>query len=279
MNIPRIINYLSCIQQIDFPKKLGFCELIFGKFIANKEVCEVLTGAGLRWKLDLRNPTHRWILYGLYDPPFLKWAKHFLKSDAIVVDSGANIGQTVMYLGQWVPHGKLYAFEPGKAATAWLEEGLQKNREFLASTQVHRLALGSKAQSLFLEDTWKAEKFHGGSSQISEFQGEPIRVVRLEDFLKERNVDHVDLWKLDVEGYELEALKGAEGLLKTNKIKALYVELCRETTDRFREEGRRIRDYLSNFGYDCYIFSGFFKNLKREKSLTNNANGLFLPER
>jgi hypothetical protein len=87
--LPLLLNWL---QPIDFPHKLGMCDRVFGKTIARSGICWVKTGATIPWKLDLANPTHRWIVYGKYEgSAFLNWAKRFLPANAIVVDSGANI--------------------------------------------------------------------------------------------------------------------------------------------------------------------------------------------
>lgn len=264
-------------QRISFPKKLGLCELFFGKRLERRGIVTVMTGAGLNWRLDLRNPAHRWMLYGDYDPAFLPWAKRFLRPDGVVVDSGANIGQMTAYLGRSVPNGRCFSFEPGTAQAAWLEASVEANRRDLPTVEVHRLALGAEPAGLFLEDTWRSEKFHGGSSEISTERGEPVRVVRLADFLNERGVGHVDLWKLDVEGYELPALKGAEPFLKEQRVKALYVELFRQEGERYMENGVRIREYLKKMGYDCYVFRKLTGRLVRETRVTRAADGLFLP--
>ena len=89
---------IGAAQRLEFPKKLGICERLFGAALARRGVAWVPVRTGLRWKLDLRNPTHRWIVYGYYDPAFLKWAERRLTPASVVVDSGANIGQTVLYL-------------------------------------------------------------------------------------------------------------------------------------------------------------------------------------
>lgn len=85
---------LTWLQFIDFPYKLGICERIFGKAIAPYGICWIKTGSRLVWKLDLANPTHRWIVYGKYEgSAFLNWAKNYLPTNGIVIDSGASIGQ------------------------------------------------------------------------------------------------------------------------------------------------------------------------------------------
>lgn len=267
---------MSWFQRIHFFKKLGLCEKLYGSRLARRGICDIETGSGLVWKLDLRNPTHRWIMYGLYDPPFILWARRFLRRDSVVVDVGANIGQIAMYLGQCVPKGHFYAFEPGRAQGAWLENCVQKNRSALPSTEVHFLALGSSKQQVFLEDTWKSERFHGGSSTISKDHGESVSMVRLADFLREKNIPRVDLWKLDVEGYEIQALEGAREYLENRQIKALYVELYRQDGKPYHEHGVEIRRYLAQFGYECHIFKQGSSRPQPENGITNARDGLFM---
>ncbi|GEM_PF-927237 len=273
------LRFPAFLRAVDFPKKMGICEMLWAKRLESHGITDVMTGSGLVWKLDLRNGTHRWMVYGLYDPAFLSWAKRFLPPDGVVVDSGANIGQTVMYLGQYVPEGRLLAFEPGGTQADWLERCVEQNRARLRSVKVLRWGLGALRGSLFLKDTWGGERFHGASSEISRESGEPVRIERLDDVLKEQRVERLDLWKLDVEGYELPALEGAGRWLKERKIRALYVELYRQEGDAYRENGRRIRRYLAQCGYQCHIFTPWTRRLVVEKKETDSANGVFLPSR
>jgi FkbM family methyltransferase len=257
---------LVWLQPFDFPHKLGICERLFGRAIAQQGICWVQTGAAIPWKLDLRNPTHRWIVYGKYEgAAFLNWAKKFLPSNGVVVDSGANIGQMALYLAQYVSQGTVLAFEPGKAAADWLEECLKLHSTL--PVELIQCGLGNVANSMRLRACGTVE-LQGSWNQISETEGEPIQIVRLASELKVRAIETVDLWKLDVEGYEVSALKGAEELLKKQCIRALYVELA-------GENGQRVREYLNFFGYSCHLFKQ--DQLYIPKQLPNHTNGLFLP--
>jgi hypothetical protein len=57
---------------------------------------------------------------------------------------------------------------------------------------------------------------------------EAIQIRRLDDVLHETAIDEVQLWKLDVEGAEYEALIGAGDYLRNHRIKHLYFE-CHPT--------------------------------------------------
>jgi Fe-S oxidoreductase len=93
----------------------------------------------------------------------------------------------------------------------------------------------------------------------------------LADELAARSIEQVDLWKLDVEGYEIPALQGAQELLKERRIRAIYAELT-------GENGQQIRDYLATFDYHCHLFNHNGK-LYTPSELPAHTNGLFLPER
>ena len=258
---------LTWLQSLDFPHKLGICERLFGSSIASQGICWVQTGAGMPWKLDLANPTHRWIVYGKYEgAPFINWTQKFLPPNGIVVDSGANIGQMLLYLAQLVPQGKILAFEPGKEAADWLAKCLVTHDNL--PVEILRFGLGSSPAKLRLHNIG-ANYGHGAWNQVSETEGEIIQIVRLADELAARCIEKVDLWKLDVEGYEIPALQGAEELLRKQRIRAIYAELS-------GENGQRVRDYLAVFGYHCHFFDRKGK-LYTPLDLPNHTNGLFLP--
>jgi hypothetical protein len=112
---------------------------------------------------------------------------------------------------------------------------------------------------------------HGYWSRISDTEeGDSIQIVRLADELATRAIDQVDLWKLDVEGYEVEALQGAADYLQDQRIRALYVEIS-------QKQGQQVRDYLAGFGYSGYLFQadGSLQPVPSELPVWTNA--LFLP--
>lgn len=258
---------LRKLQGVDFPHKLGICERLFGRVLKAHGICWVQTGAGIPWKLDLTNATHRWIVYGKYGGSgFLNWACNYLPPDGVIIDSGANIGQMLMYLAQWVPQGQVLAFEPGKNQATWLEECLALHNAL--PVKLLRVGLGNSTTQLRLNNTGP-DNVHGAWSQISETHGEPVNIVRLVDELSTQAIDKVALWKLDIEGYEIPALSGAEMLLKEHRINALYVELS-------GENGKRVREFLSNMGYSCYLLDwhGAPYNCS---NLPHHVDGLFLP--
>ncbi len=258
---------LVALRRLEFPRKLGICDRLFGRQLEKLGVCWVETSAGIAWKLDLANPTHRWIVYGEYEGRgFLGWSRKYLRPDATVVDSGANIGQMLLFLSASVPRGRILAFEPGAFAADWLEECLDVHPT-LPVTLV-RKGLGAGSASAFLAMRGPANS-QGSWNQVSDKEGDPIEIVTLDEVAGQYGLDVVDLWKLDVEGYEIAALEGAAELLRSRRIGALYVELA-------FGNGGKIVEFLSERGYRGFVFDrgGRLKPLVRAPE---HGNGLFLP--
>jgi FkbM family methyltransferase len=214
---------LRALQRRAFPRKLGLCDRVFGRTLAAHGIAWVRTAPGPVWKLDLANATHRWIVYGDYEGPAL-WRWLGRRRDAIrtVVDSGANIGQTALTFAALLPAARIFAYEPGAAARTWLAEGVAVNR--LAQITIEAAGLGAtpKSARLASED---ADERHGSWNKVNDTRGEPIALVTLDDELARHGIATLDFWKLDMEGYELEALRGASRALAARRIRALYVEV------------------------------------------------------
>lgn len=264
ITLPLLLRF---VRNLEFPRKLGVCEKLFGRALKTHGICWVKTAAGIPWKLDLAEVTHRWIVYGKYEgAAFLNWARAFLPPDGVVVDSGANLGQMLLYLAQWIPSGKMLAIEPGGEQADWLEECLRANRHL--PVELIRAGLGDRDGTLRLSSEGTASK-HGAQNRISDSGEKLVQMIRLEDQLAKRALTRVDLWKLDVEGFEIPALRGAESLLRTRQIKSIYAEL-------HGENGYGIVRHLQHFGYACHLFrrNG---SLKATTVLPEHTNGLFLP--
>ncbi len=257
---------LRWLQKVEFPKKLGVCERLFAGELSKHGQCWVQTAAGLAWRLDLRNPTHRWIVYGYYEGSgFLRWAMKFLPEDGVVLDSGANIGQMALYLAQWLPRGRLFAFEPGTEASEWLAGCLSCHPTL--PVLLSKIGLSDRDGTDSLANS-RTEGTHGSQAAITTGPGETIQLARLDRFLASQGVNRVSLWKLDIEGHEIPALEGARALLEERRIQALYVELD-------GDNGKQIREFLGRFGYRCFGLDGSGGLVKEDTSI-HHTNGLFL---
>ena len=120
MNSIKLPATLNFIRRFEFPKKLGILERIYGRNLDSIGAGWVICSNGIVWKLDLKDPCHRWIVYGKYEGGAgIDLAMEKLKNGGVYIDSGANIGQWLLYIAN-LKGVKTIAFEPVKSERNWL---------------------------------------------------------------------------------------------------------------------------------------------------------------
>lgn len=142
-----------------------------------------------------------------------------------VIDVGASRGQFGLFAARTFTKARLVCFEPLAAPRAMLESVMPADR-----TTIHPLAIGG-ARSTEQIHVSAADDSSSllpiGRGQVEAFPGtqeertEEVRVERLDDVLTQP-IERPALLKIDVQGYELEALRGADETL--GHVDAIYVE-------------------------------------------------------
>ena len=155
----------------------------------------------------------------------------FLPFNCVVLEAGAHYGtDTINFVKQW-PAGKILCFEPNPNAFTKLCE----NTKQFNNVQRYNLALGDhNGMSTFhvcYGTGGKSPEFEGASSLLPpspameiHYQGPTIEVpcVILDEWCKQNKIDHIDFMWLDLEGFELQALKNSPQILST--VKVIYTE-------------------------------------------------------
>jgi FkbM family methyltransferase len=162
---------------------------------------------------------------GIWEPENLSVLLSFVKDDTVFLDIGANVGYFTVAIGNRLgKRGRVYAFEPHAALTNLIERSIQLN-SLEAVAQVSRCAVSDRDGSLELF----YPQGHLGRGTASRTIDEPGRTVsvpahRIDDLLPAALA--VDLVKIDVEGHELQVLRGMEDVLRRSPdIKILFEKL------------------------------------------------------
>jgi len=139
--------------------------------------------------------------------------RRHLRPGDIACDIGANKGSFIYWLSRWVRNGRVIAFEPQPDLARHLTDICRVIR--LCNVKVEAKAVYSHSgdQDLFLpEGHQPGASLHHKAVEAQSFTTLSVPVVSLDDYFDEN--DKVTLLKIDVEGAELEVLKGAERILR-----------------------------------------------------------------
>lgn len=173
--------------------------------------------AGGRIFLDIREkPWIRTIALEAFERPKVLAFAHFLRPGMTVVDVGANIGFFSLVAAKLVGSmGRVLAVEPEPANCGRIARNVELNR--YANVEVAQVALGDRSG----EVTLHLASDHGHHSMLDrspDRAGNSITVpmLTLDTLLASRNIGRVDLLKIDVEGYEVEVLRGAAETIRSN---------------------------------------------------------------
>jgi FkbM family methyltransferase len=180
-----------------------------------------------------------------------------------VVDIGANRGQFALIARQCQPHARVISFEPLSAAA-------EKFRAVFADDDrvtLHEVAIGPATGNATIHVSKKEDSsslLPVTATQVALFPGtaevatKTVRVVPLREFVPASDIESPALLKLDVQGFELEALRGCEDLL--DRFAYVYAEcsfvelyagqvLADEVISWLRERWFRLRG-VHNMDYD-----------------------------
>ncbi|MFM8275901.1 MAG: FkbM family methyltransferase [Cyanobium sp.] len=236
---------LRLVRRLDFPRKLGILQAIYGSMLSSKGTQWVQCYNGVVWKLDLTEPSHRWIVFGYYEGGLgINLAKKALANGGVFIDSGANIGQWVLYLGS-IPGLRALEFEPVESQRLWLHDCVACQPGWHSKVKVLSCGLGSKQEILEIQCDGARSTLRDDWYTSKKLTREQIMIRKLDDVLTEECIDIVQFWKLDVEGAEYDALLGAKSYLERNRIMNLYFE-CHPTNYR------RNKEFLEACGYRLY---------------------------
>ena len=209
-----------------------------------KATYRIVNRKGINYQLDLSE----WVDWNIYFHNEVEPREKLfslIKEGMIVIDIGANMGEVSLNIANRVREtGKVYSFEPSSTNYKKCFQNILLNEKLKNSIDLNFCALGDKSTSAFLKI---ADKNNLGMNSISD-SGEKIEIRKLDDIVAEKNISKIDLIKLDVEGYELKVLKGAEQCIKKFHP-ALFIELDDELLKKQGDSSFLLLNWLNEHNY------------------------------
>ena len=184
----------------------------------------------------------------LYEKDTCYMINKYIKKDSIFFDIGANEGFFSVFASKKIITGKIYCFEPQKNLLKIIEKNLLKNN----FKNFFLLDFGIGESEYFTNLNVFQDTNTGASSILKKHflntKKTKIKIKSLDHFVsEERLYDQIDLVKIDIEGYEIQAIKGMENLLKEKKINTLLIDYHMHiVNNKVRLEHEKL---ILSFGY------------------------------
>jgi len=127
-----------------------------------------------------------------------------------VIDGGAYFGDTALWFSKHVGEsGKVFAFEP-------LEYNFEILKKNIIENSLNNMITAVKKGIGEVEQRLNISGFGSGATIISceSSKGESVDITTIDKFVMVNKIEHVNFIKMDIEGAELSALKGAQETLK-----------------------------------------------------------------
>lgn len=179
---------------------------------------------------------------GFYEVGALNIFKNILNNDDVFIDVGANIGLMSFYASTIVGNnGKVIAFEPTKKYFDDLIAGIERN-EFKNILPLKK-GLGKEKGSFPIYFNNVCPSLIK-TSETDTF--EIIEIATLDDVLESLKINKVKLIKIDVEGFEIEVVKGGKKLFSGNNAPIVCIEYVKDQ-QMILENGKMALDILKEF--------------------------------
>lgn len=226
----------------------------------NEFASKLAPGNNLYKRNSIRNVKRKDINYALDISDYQNWLIYFgitkdnpvglfelIKKNDIIIDIGTNIGQTAMTFAKLGgENAQILGFEPDPVNYSKATTNLQLNS--FKNIQYFNIGIGSKTEELNLKINSVSNR---GGNRIDKSNGSdsfPIKVDTLDNIIQSLQIKNVHLIKIDIEGFEFEALKGATETIRKHKP-VLYIEI---DDDNLKDQGSSAKEvigFIQTFNY------------------------------
>lgn len=185
--------------------------------------------------------------------------KHVRQGDT-VLDIGANVGFYAAILSKLVGiNGKVHCFEPDATNFFHLKEATKN----YSNITINNKAVSSKTETLKMYTSKNLNVDHRTYKPEDYEQEISVEAVSIDDYLGEQKVDFI---KIDIQGFEMQAIQGMQRILDTNKNIKLVSEFWPYGLKKAGSSVTEYYQFLSDKNFACYLLK---KNKLTELTLEN----------
>lgn len=193
-----------------------------------------------------------------YEPQTKALLLSFLRPGLTFLDLGANEGYFSVVAAKTVgPEGRVISIEP----QARLGEVIRRNFTANGATTatLHAVAISDMSGSAEFNLAPDTNSGSSGLVRATRYANptQQIRLLRLEEFLGELGVARIDVMKVDIEGFEYEAILGSPKVFQEHRIRCLVVEVHGAYLIHRGRRPEDIADFMLACGYARRQLAGY----------------------
>lgn len=177
----------------------------------------------------------------------------------IVIDAGVGWGDTKVYLAALADQesrGRSYAFDILQEGMGALSEQCKENSELRNITPVLKALSDKDNEKVYVSSP------SPGARVVNKKTGRAVQTITIDTFFKDQALEKVNFIKMDIEGAEVPALKGASETIKTFKPKlaiSVYHKwddllIIPELIHSFRNDYTYYLDCTNGFGGETVLY-------------------------
>ena len=221
-------------------KSLGsyIIKLIPNNYQYSRGTIRFATRNGINYKLHLQDYMD-WLLFFGIKEKGRESLYQLVKKNDTVIDVGTNTGEVLMNFAVLTGNlGKVHGFEPDSVNHKRCTENLKLNN--FRNIQLNQAGLGDNSGKYNIKVNTQSNR---GGNRITRDHGEnteEITVITLDEYVENNSIPVVNVIKIDVEGFELNVLKGSENIL--NRLKPiLFIEV---DDNNLKEQGHSAKELI-----------------------------------
>lgn len=205
---------------------------------------------GLWMQLDIRDLVQETLLLeGIWEPKTTRYLCTSLRSGHVFIDIGANAGYFSLLASRCVGEsGRVLAVEPNPAMAKQLQQNIE--RSGLANVAIVEAACSDCAGicELFVGNSYNTGNSSLSPNNLAWTKSVRVRCIRADLLSEMYHLQRVDLVKIDVEGAELQVLRGMATVLKHLRPK-IIIELSPSLLKGFSVTVDAVQRYFSDLAY------------------------------
>jgi FkbM family methyltransferase len=237
-----------------------------------------------------KNLYHKWLSLYSVSIPEMTLIPKIIHKNSVAFDIGANNGEFTFFISRLLPEGLVHAFEPQhkpfnilKGLCSCLNNAKPHMIGFSSSSRDAQLFIPLVKGNLSPTEASLDSHFndYSGYERIPKAAGyveESIHLTTIDDFCRNEIVNNLDFIKIDVEGHELEILKGGSYFLFHIHRPVLLIEIFPYVYSGHLEE---VCNFLTTYNYIAFVMDEKTNNLEylndNNKNKSLGFNYFFIP--